>query len=246
MWSRCLIAGVVISGSLLVLQAQELKVPGGKGPPKDKGPKGELFKGPAFGGPLQKELQGGLFEALRDKKVQDELELVPEQRAELQRIASALAAKLEPALRELKDLPKEEHDARMLELRKEFSAAISGVQAELDKVLLPHQRDRLRQAALQLQLKKEGAANALLSPALLAQLGVNEKEAARLREALLKIEEEYKQKLRDLQLEARDRALAEFSPAQREQLQKLLGPALADGSKPSRGNAPLKRPPTGD
>ncbi len=232
---RLSIAAFVVVGLFVALQAQE---PGAKGPPNDKGKKVKLFELPKIGGKGGKASSGSVLDALRDKKVQEEIGLIPEQVAELEALAQQVAKELEPLAQEFKSLSKAEQEAQLEGFQRDLAAYMRGVQADVDRILLPEQQQRLRQVALQLQMQKAGPTEALLSPAVLRSLAISEAQAQVLREKLLKIEEEYRQQLVELEIEKEKKILAQFTPAQQEKLKSLIGAML-----PGKGGGKGKQPP---
>ena len=243
LWFKFVVASVVTGGLYLAVTAQEPGAPGGKEkPPMERGKKAKLFEGPLFGG---KNAPGGIFEALKDKRVQEELELADFQVTQLQALAAALTADLGPRMEELKTLPKEEQNVAMEDLRKEMATRLTQLQGEIETILLPHQQQRLRQVALQQRMQKAGTAEALLSPELASEFRLTEAQVTQIREGIAKIEEEYRVKAQKLREEMRDKIIVQFPFQHRERLKTMIGAQLADKPKP-RGATKVKRLPGGD
>jgi Spy/CpxP family protein refolding chaperone len=123
--------------------------PPGKGPGRPRGGFGMGGMGMMGGSPAQ--LWGML---LRSEKVQKELELLDDQKTKLAEIGEKAAARMREAfsgMQGLGDMSAEERQAKFAEMRKTAAAQAKELQKEIEGVLLPHQIDRLKQIALQLQ-----------------------------------------------------------------------------------------------
>lgn len=216
---RIAVAMVVVGLGMFVVG----QVPGQ--PPVDKGKKAKLFD---FGGPGGKMLSNTLLEVLRDKKAQEEIGLVPPQIEELSLLSEQVTFEIEPLLREFQALPKEEQQAKFEAFRSELARRLAGLERDLDRVLLPEQRQRLRQVWLQTRMKKAGTAEALTSPDVLRELGLTPEHAARIRERISQIESHYRQKMLDLAVDMERDILALFTPAQQQKLKELIGPRMQD------------------
>jgi hypothetical protein len=235
-FSRIMVGMVIIGGTSFGLIAQErTDVLAGKGEQKPK--KVKLFEGPAFvSKPAREASSGGVIEALRDKAVQEEI-LLPIQVVELQRLTQQVAAELEPILAEFNKQPKVAQNAGAEALRKELTAYLIGVQADVDKILLPEQQQRLRQAAFQMRMQRTGIVETLSSPDILRELGVDDSRADRFRESLERLEEEHRLKVKELEIEKERKILALLSPAQQNKLKSMVGPmprGLTTSASPAR------------
>jgi hypothetical protein len=199
--------------------------------------KGKLFEGPPFGNKLTRNAPGSVFDALRDKRVQEEIGLLPLQLEDLLRLSEQVMKEIGPTIDDFNKLPKREQEARASTVRKDLADYLKGIQAEIDKILLPEQQQRLQQIAFQFRLHKSGAAQTFLSPDLLRELGIDDQQAARLSEGLARIEEEYFKSLEDLEIEKERKTLALFTPAQQNRLKSIIGPMMRSFSKTSSPKA---------
>lgn len=191
--------------------------------------RGRLFEG--FGVKMPQDATGNVFEALRDKRVQAEIGLLPSQLEDLLRLNEQIAKETAPVVDEFNKLPKPEQQARARALRSDFADYLKGIQAEIDKILLPEQQQRLREIAFQLRMQKSGTAQTLLAPDVLRELGMDDFQAERLRDSLAKIEEEHSQRLQELELEKERKILALFSTSQQAKLKSFIGPMMRNLSR---------------
>jgi len=212
------------------VQAQEHLKPqnDGKAPIAKKE---KLFDTATVGVKMPRNAAGGLFDALRDKRVQEEIGLLPLQFDDLLRLNEQVTKDLGPLVDEFNKLPKQEQKARADGLQKEMADYLKSVQADLDRILVPEQQQRLREIAFQLRMQKSGTAQTLLAPDVLRELGMDDLQAERLRESLAKIEEEHSKSLEELELEKERKILALFSPAQQTKLKSFIGPMMSNRSK---------------
>lgn len=170
--------------------------------------------GGGFGG-----FGGGGLDLLQNESVQKELELLDDQIAQIRELADSndTRSRLREALGELRDLPDDQRREKfgqiMAEIREE-------TQKQIDKILLPHQGERLRQIEFQLSARRSGG---VLSGELADELGITEAQREEMRAAAEKAFEELREKQRQLQQEAQEKILAVLSPAQRARYKQLVG-----------------------
>lgn len=96
-------------------------------------------------------------------------------------------------------------------------------QARLEKMLLPHQLDRLKQIAMQRYLNQSGEANALTNKHLAEELGISSEQQERLKKRSDEIKEELQAKIEELKEQAREKLLQELTPQQRQQFKEMIG-----------------------
>jgi Spy/CpxP family protein refolding chaperone len=192
--------------------------PGGRG---GRGGRGG-FGGGGFGGG-----GGGATGLLQDENVRKELDLVDEQVSKLRDIATKMQEDMQAQFQgfdfgSLRDLSEEERNARFAEMRKKGEEVAASAQKEIDGVLLPHQRERLKQLMVQSQMRF-GADRALTSGTLAEELGITEEQ----KEALAKKQEEVQaslqEKMAKLRQEAQDELLSVLTPAQQAKLKSMIG-----------------------
>lgn len=171
---------------------------------------------------------GTLGLAMRDE-VQQELQLVDEQREKVVALADqardTVREEMREAFSQLRDLGDDERRARFDEVRGRIEALNADLEAKLEKVLLPHQFERLKQIDVQNRLQQRGAA-ALTSGDLAAALNLTDQQREKLEKRAEQVQAELREKMRQLQTEARDKMLDVLTPEQRAKLEQLMGDAF--------------------
>jgi len=182
--------------------------PGGRGGRGGRGGFGG-FGGPGGGG-------GGASQLLQDDSVRKELDLVDEQVSKLTDIATKLREDVQASFQGIdfgsfRDLSEEERNAKMAEIREKADKITAEGQKEIDAVLLPHQRERLKQLTVQSQMRF-GADRALASGTLAEQLGITEEQKEKLAAKQQEIQAGLQEKIAKLQEEARDELFSVLIP----------------------------------
>jgi hypothetical protein len=231
---KFLVAFIVIGGSYRNVCAQD-QPESREGQIGPKPSKTKLFEVPGFGGKISQGAFGEVFDALRDKKVQQEVGLLPSQLKDLQRLSEDVMKELEPTVDNFNKLSKVEQEVKIEQLRKDLASYMKSVQADVDNILVPEQQQRLRQVAFQMRLQKNGSIVTLTSPDVLRELGLNDVQVEQFRENLKKVEEQHRSKLAELETEKERKILALFSPNQRDRLESMIGTSMRNLSKPAVG-----------
>jgi Spy/CpxP family protein refolding chaperone len=190
------------------------------GPPQGGGPGGAGGFGGPFGGG-----SGLLSLAMRDE-VQQELQLVDEQKDKVRAISDDMRSKVRDEMggmfQQLRDASDEERRAKFDEIRKKFETINSDMEKKLDGVLLPHQLERLKQIDLQTKIRQRGA-SALTGGDVAEALNLSDDERAKLEKRATEVQEELQTKIRELQADARKKMIDVLTPEQQAQLQKMMG-----------------------
>jgi Spy/CpxP family protein refolding chaperone len=178
-------------------------------------PGGRGTGGTGFGG-----FGGGPIDLLQNASVQKELELLDDQLAQVRTLAETNRNNnsLREAFGQLRDLPEEQRRDRINEL---LTANREATQKEIDKILLPHQSERLRQIEYQVSMRRGGGIG--ISGRLAEELGITEQQQEELQAAAEKAMEEMRAAQAKLQEEARQKVLATLSPAQQAKYKELVG-----------------------
>jgi len=184
---------------------------GGRGP--GGGPGGG--RGPGGGG-------GGGLELLMREDVRKELEIVDSQYEELRGLGDEMRDEMREMFSGLRDLSQEERQEKFAELREKMAESREKIQDKVDDILLPHQRDRLKQLSVQSQMRR-GTSAGLSSPAIVEELDISEEQLEKLREAAAKAQEELNEKVAKLREEAKEDILKVLTPSQRKKLEELTG-----------------------
>lgn len=218
------------------------------GQPGRGGPGG--FGGGGFGG-------GGarMSDLFRDDKVKAELNLVPDQEKKLEELSEAMRDKAREFFGGLRDLSEEERTAKFEEFR-------ATSQKEYEAVLLPQQRERLKQLMLQrsTQFSRDPGG---ISEAMAKELNISDDQKEAMRKKAEEVRADLQKKMAKIQEEAKAEILSVLTSDQRSKLEKMLGPKFEfsppqfggfggqggpggnRGGRPG-GNAPLQRPADGD
>ncbi len=167
------------------------------------------------GGPGGMGMMGGMFGGraaelmlLAREDVQKHLELVDDQLDQLTKMREGMD--MRQMFGQLRDLPEEERAAKMRELMQTAQQKIEG---QLDEILLPHQAERLKQLAMQWQMRGPGG---LASDTVAESLGIDESQRDKLRTKARELEQQLRKKLmEDL--------LKELTPAQQAKYKELVG-----------------------
>ena len=206
-----LVCAAAIVPSIAYAQPSEGGFRGGPGGPGS-------FGGP-FGG-------GGMLGLVMREEVQQELQLVDEQRQKVVDAAEAARDQMRDEMRDLfsqmRDLSDEERRGRFDEIRGRMEAMNADLEAKLKKVLLPHQFERLKQIDVQARMQQRGA-SALSGGDLAKALGLTDEQREKLQQRAEEVRQELQEKIRQLQAEARDKMLDVLTPEQRAKLEQLMG-----------------------
>ncbi len=131
---KLLMTALAVVCVVLVCVTTALAQPGGRG---GRGGRG----GATTGGPGG----GGLTGLLARPEVQKELELVPEQITDIQKLSEGGRDRMREMFSGLQGI--EDREERMAKARELMQTAPADLEKELSKILLPHQLTRLKQLA---------------------------------------------------------------------------------------------------
>jgi len=205
--------------------------------------------GGGFGG-------GGVTQLLQDDKVKAELNIVPDQEKQLEEVAGKIRDSARDFFGGLRDLSDEERRAKFDEFR-------ASSQKQVEAVLLPQQRERLKQLMVQSSARFSQSPGGINTD-LAKELNVTDAQKEALQKKSEEVQAELNKKLTKLRDEARTEILSVLTSEQRAKLDKLMGPKFefsppqfggqggrggpqggGQGGRPG-GNAPLRRPADGD
>jgi Spy/CpxP family protein refolding chaperone len=187
----------------------------GRGGPGGRG-------GGFFGG------QSNGLDLLGDENVRRELDLVDDQVTKLREVGDRMRDEMRTAFegfdfQGLRDLSEEEREAKFAPIREKMEKVNADVQKEIDQVLLPQQRQRLKEIVVQSQIRRQGTSGALSGGALATELNITEEQKEKLRAKQAEVEEELRKETEQLRLEARDKILSVLTAEQRAKLNALMG-----------------------
>jgi Spy/CpxP family protein refolding chaperone len=219
----CLFLGLSLT---VVLTSTSLAQPGGPGGRRG-GPGGGRG---GFGG-----MSGNPLWMLRDEQIRKELEIVGDQQAELDAISERIRNEMRKRFEGMRDLSQEERRAKWQEMQEEMREQGAKIAEEVDKVLLPHQRDRLKQIALQMRLQRQGASGALLDSRTVEALGITEAQKEELIKLRGELEVEMREKIEKIREEAKEKLLGVLTGEQRAKLEELTGERFERQPREPRG-----------
>lgn len=223
-WCLALIA--VASLSLTTsLSAQQDRQEGRRG---DQGGPGGRGGFPFFGGG-----GGGALGLLQRNDVQEELELLDDQKKQLTELREKSAEKMREVFGSLRG--GEGNERRGEEMRETFRKLAAETQAEVDKVLLPHQSKRLKQLEVQMQMRGRGVLGALGGGEVPEKIGISEDQQEKLREKAQELDNELRKKTAELRKQAQDKLIASLSEEQRQQLKEMIGEPFEFKDEPGQG-----------
>jgi len=204
--------------------------PGGRGGRGGRGGFGGGFGGPGGGGASQ---------LLQDESVRKELDLVDEQVSKLTDIATKLREDVQAVYQgidfgSLRNLSEAERDARMAELGEKAQKITAEGQKEIDAVLLPHQRERLKQLMVQSQMRF-GADRALTGGTLAEELGITAEQKEKLAAKQQEVQAGLQEKIAKLQEEARDELFSVLTSEQQAKLKAMIGKSFTFTGGPGGG-----------
>ncbi len=188
------------------------------GPPGGGGPGGPGGFTPFFGG-------GMIGLAARDE-VQQELQLVDEQKDKVRAITDDMRTKIRDQMRDAfnpgQNQSDEDRRARFAEIRTKMESLNADMEKQLEAVLLPHQLERLKQIQLQSQVQQRGA-SALTSGDVAKALNLTDDQREKLEKRAAEVQDDLQKQIRQLQADARKKMLDVLTSDQRAQLDKMMG-----------------------
>lgn len=176
--------------------------------------------GPGFGG------NGGILGLVTRDEVQQEIQLVDEQREKVMQIAEEARETMRDEMRtmfsEMRDLSEDERRERFGEIRSKMEEMTADIDARLKKSLLPHQYERLKQIDLQTRMRQRGESG-LSSGAIADALELTDAQREKLQQRAEEVREELREKIRQAQAEAREKMMEVLTPEQKAKLDELMG-----------------------
>jgi Spy/CpxP family protein refolding chaperone len=200
--------------SVTTLSAQERQE---KGRRPDQGQGGPGRGGFQFGGGGG---FGGALAILQRPDVQEELELLDDQKKQLTDLREKSTEKMRELFGNLRGGGGGEGDRDAL--RETFRKAAEETQADVDKILLPHQSKRLKQLEAQLRMRGGGVMGALGGD-VADKLGISEEQRDKLRDKARDLDAELRKKTAEIRKQLQDQLLASLTEDQRKQFNELVG-----------------------
>ena len=166
---------------------------------------------------------GGSSGLLGMDQVQKELDLVDDQIADIKKIQEESRSAMRGLFSGLRDLPSEERRDAFTALREKMREQNEKAQVKIDKILLPHQRDRLRQINFQMSVQRRGTTNVFGSNTVAEALGITDAQKEKLKEKSAEVEKELREKIAEARQQAIKELLGVLTPAQRKKYEQLMG-----------------------
>jgi hypothetical protein len=184
---------------------------------RGRGRGGQGFGGGGFGG-------GGPLQLLQRRDVQEELELLDDQKQQITALAEKSRERAGEAFRRGGDGDRAAALATLQRFNEE-------TQAEINKILLPHQAKRLSQIEVQSRMRFSLAPTGQVAD----QLGLSESDQDKLREKAQGLEQELAKKTAEIRRQLQEQLMAEMSPDQRTKFKEMLGEPFTFRDEPGRG-----------
>lgn len=153
--------------------------------------------------------------------VREELDLVGDQLDKFQEAQKEMSAQIAAKAKELTSGNID--PASMGAIAKEIAEMKRSSQQQMEGLLLPHQLERLRQVALQMQMQKRGAAKTILSPEIAEELGIDKAQQKRIREREKELVKEMEDRIAKLKEEMKEKLMSELTTEQKAKLGELSG-----------------------
>src|SRR5256885_1523136 len=122
----------------------------------------------------------------------------------------------------MQNLSDDERRAKFGEIRTKMESVSADTEKQLDKVLLPHQMERLKQIDLQTKVQSRGA-SALTSGDVAKALNLSDEQREKLEKRAAEVQQELQTQIKQLQADARKKMLDVLTADQRAQLEKMMG-----------------------
>ena len=188
------------------------------------------------GGPRDRNFFGGnngWLGLLRNDSIMDEIELVDDQREEIEALEDEMREEMRERMMELRDMDGADRREMFTQLREEMEERQTELQTEVEKVLLPGQLKRLQELDVQQNARRngKGAMGVLASEDILDEIGVSDKQKERLKEKAEELKKKLQERIKKMTAEAEKELLSILSPKQREKLEDKMGKAFEFGEE---------------
>jgi hypothetical protein len=182
---------------------------------------GSFFSTGEFAMSLAPGMGADPFQMLSNPGVQNELDLVGKQLDQYKELQTSYGKRISAELEKMKSGKPSQDGARSLE--KTIKEIEEQKKEDIEKLLLPSQRERLEQISLQQKMKNQGTAAALANDEIREKLGLSEKDVEKLKGKAKELNEKMQEKMQKLRAEMRAELLDELSSEQKAKLKELTG-----------------------
>ena len=164
-------------------------------------------------------------------QLQKEIEIIDDQKAELEKIQKEMQTKMSEAYITLGDTKIEDPQERQKKYMEIYQELGKETEERVSKLLLPHQKKRLTQIMLQMKLQQSGYgygfAGALGGDDVAKELGITDAQKEELKkkeeEVRAGMQKKYQEFYKKLQEETTKELMSVLTPAQRKKLEELTG-----------------------
>ncbi|MBC7853175.1 MAG: hypothetical protein IAF94_07045 [Pirellulaceae bacterium] len=164
-------------------------------------------------------------------QMQKEIEIIDDQKVELEKIQKEMQAKMSEAYKTFGDAKIEDPQERQKKYMEIYQDISKETDEQVNKLLLPHQKKQLTQIMLQMKLQQSGYgygfAGALGGDDVAKELGITDAQKEELRkkeeEVRAGMQKKYQEFYKKLQEETTKELMSVLTPAQRKKLEELTG-----------------------
>ncbi len=167
---------------------------------------------------------------LRSEAVQRELEMTEDQIKSIEGREDNRGGNRDARNAELEGLSDEAREEKLREMR---AARERERMAELEKILLPQQFQRLKQIVA--QAAAQGGARSMINGTLASKLNITDEQKERIEKKAEELQKELDEKIAKLREQMRNELLAELTPKQRDQYKQIMGDTFAFERQQDRG-----------
>ncbi len=188
---------------------------------------------------------------LRMESIQGEIELVDDQREEIEALQEELWNEMRERMSSVRDLEPEERRIRFAELRTEMEAQREQYQERIEAVLLPQQLKRLKELQVQSATRRsgQGSLGILQNEAILEELGIDAEKRKELEAKAEEVLAKLQTQIRKMKADAEEEILSVLSSEQRKKFREKVGESFefdrdgesGFGGRGGRGGGPEGR-----
>ncbi len=179
-------AATFVALCAMTLQPVTAQRPGGRGGPGGFGGRG----GPGGGlGGMQPSSDMMILGLLRNEAVMEEVDIMPDQREALQKVAEQVRGGERPDFSRFRDATAEEREKLAEEMREQLAERMNAAKESIQEVLEPAQLKRLNEIVIQLM-----GSRALSDPKVIEKLGISSEQTKQMEE----VRQSSRESMRDL------------------------------------------------
>jgi hypothetical protein len=184
-----------------------------------------------IGGSLQPGGPKNLIALLEDKRICDQLDLIDEQMERFRAVKEAYSLQVNVLGQSMAIGPGTSAEEKLAYMRK-MSQLKKDARAEIRSMLLPHQIERLKEITLQIYVKRNGAANTILSEVMVEELEISSSQKKRIESLRKELKEELEEQIAKLKETYENKLLDELTDKQKTRLEELSGDSFEYRKEP--------------